>query len=54
MQAGGLKFSLHSDRRAVGRAPAVFAVISPLLNAWFGRYPAIVMAELATHPGIPV
>ena len=43
----------YSGRRPVGRAPAVFPAISPLLNARFGGYPAFVATELAVHRGDP-
>src|SRR3954467_11929591 len=41
-----------SDRRPVGKAPAVFPAISPLRNARFGGYPAFMAAELAVHRGV--
>ena len=52
MQARGSESSLSQRSPSVGmRLQAVFSVISPLLKARFGGYSAVVVAELAVHPG---
>ena len=51
MQACGLRFSRSQRSSASWQGSSCLPVISALLNAQFGGYPAVVVAELAAHPG---